>query len=408
MNRNRRAIAFVATVFSAMVSPAGYAQQQPLSAGSDASSSVKIDLPADSPVTLISASTDQSRVSARGGMLVLDLHMSLTLRNSGPRRVRGVQLLIVTQESTPGGKASQARPCIDVPTGQNFTVPIDIRLVRPAQQTNGPLVHVQLDGVVFDDLSFYGPNRLKSSQRDLTRWEVEAQRDRAYYKQVLQAKGEEGLKKAVLSSMANAGDRPQLDATLMHNGRAVGSAVASATASGSGADTVHFAFLKLPDSPVLLVQGQAAIAGNEVRSPWIEMQNLDKKRAVSYVEIGWVVKDKDGNEYLAGSVPGSGVSALNTSGAPAGALIQAGQKGRLEPDATLKFSRAGRPLGIESMTGFVSQVEFGDGKVWVPSRKDLDSSPLLRTMSPSTEEQRLLDIYAKQGLAALTADLAKY
>ena len=60
------------------------------------------------------------------------------------------------------------------------------------------------------------------------------------------------------------------------------------------------------------------------------------------------------------------------------------------------------------MTGFVSRVEFADGKVWVPSRKNLDSSPLLRTMSPSTEEQRLLDIYARQGLAALVADLAKY
>jgi hypothetical protein len=89
-------------------------------------------------------------------------------------------------------------------------------------------------------------------------------------------------------------------------------------------------------------------------------------------------------------------------------VIQAGQKGRLEPGSTLKFSHAGKAIGIQSMTGFVSQVEFADGKVWVPSRKDLDSSPLLRTMSPSTEEQRLLDIYAKQGLAALIADLAKY
>jgi hypothetical protein len=144
-----------------------------------------------------------------------------------------------------------------------------------------------------------------------------------------------------------------------------------------------------------------------VRSPWIEVQNLDKKKAVRYVEIGWIVKDKEGNEYLVGSVPGSGVSALNTSGAGPGAVIQAGQRGRLEPDATLKFSRSGRPIGIESMTGFVSQVEFADGKVWVPSRKDLDSSALLRTIS-STEEQRLLDIYARQGLAALIADLAKY
>ncbi len=388
-----------------LAAPTLLAQQTSLSAGSDASSSVKIDLPADSPVTLISASTGQSRVTPRGGMLMLDLHMSLTLRNSGARSVRGVSLLITAQEFTPGGKGAVARPCIDVPAGQNFTVPIEIRLVKPVQQASGPLVHVQLDGVVFDDLSFYGPNRLKSSQRDLTLWEVEAQRDRTYYKQVLQAKGEDGLRKEVLSSMAKAGDRPQLDVALSHGGRAVGSAVSSE--SGATADQAHFAFLRMPDSPVLPVQGQAMISANEVRAPWIEVQNMSKK-PVQYVEIGWVVRDTEGNEYLAGSVPGSGVAALNTSGGPQGSVILPNQRGRLEPDSTLKFSHSGRPIGIQSMTGFVSQVQFADGKVWVPSRKDLDSSPLLRTMSPSTEEQRLLDIYAKQGLAALVADLAKY
>jgi hypothetical protein len=403
-NKNMRAVAIWALLSAAN---ALFAQQQPLTAGSDASSSVKIELPADSPVTLISAGTDQSRVTPRGGMLVLDLHMSLTLRNSGTRRVRGVTMLVSTQESTPGGKGSVTRPCIDVPAGQNFTLPIDIRLVRPVQQALGPLVRVQLDGVLFDDLSFYGPNRL-NSQRAMTFMEVEAQRDRAYYKQVLQAKGEDGLRREVLSGLASAGDRPQLDVALSHNGRAVGSAAASSSESGSGSGQVRFAFLSLPDAPVLPVQGQAAISGNEASSPWIEVQNLDRKKSVRYVEIGWIVKDYDGNEYLAGSVPGSGVSALNTSGAGPGAVIQAGQRGRLEPDATLKFSHGGRPIGISGMTGFVNRVEFADGKVWVPSRRDLDSSPLLRTMSHSTEEQRLLDIYAKQGLAALVAELSKY
>jgi hypothetical protein len=406
-NKNRLSF-LISFVVAAALPGVLYAQQPSLSAGSDAASSVKIDLPADSPVTLISASTGQSRVTPQGGMLVLDLHMSLTLRNSGAHSVRGVALLITAQEFTPGGKGAVARPCIDVPAGQNFTVPIDIRLVKPVQQATGPLVHVQLDGVLFDDLSFYGPNRVKSSQRDLTLWEVEAQRDRTYYKQILQAKGEEGLKKEVLSSMGKAGDRPQLDVALSHNGRAVGSAAVNASDAGPAADKVHFAFLRMPDAPVLAVQGQADIAGNEVRSPWIDLQNLDKKKAVRYVEIGWIVKDKEGNEYLVGSVPGSGVSALNTSGASPGAVIQAGMRGRLEPGSTLKFSHAGKAIGIQSMTGFVSQVEFADGKVWVPSRKDLDSSPLLRTMSPSTEEQRLLDIYAKQGLSALISDLAKY
>ncbi|HVY92162.1 MAG TPA: hypothetical protein VHA14_05420, partial [Bryobacteraceae bacterium] len=209
---NRRASSvLLAAMLPLAGAPAALLAQTPaLRAGSDASSSVKIDLPADSPVTLISASTGQSQVTPRGGMLVLDLHMSLTLRNSGSRPVRGVVLLITAQEFTPGGKGAVARPCIDIPPGQNFTLPVDLKLARPVQMASGPLVHVQLDGVVFDDLSFYGPNRLKSSQRDLTLWEVEAQRDRAYYKQVLQAKGEDGLRREVLSSLAKEGERPQL------------------------------------------------------------------------------------------------------------------------------------------------------------------------------------------------------
>jgi len=383
--------------------------QQSAATGSDASSSVKIDLPADSPVTLISYSMGQTRVTARGGAMVLDLDMSLTLRNndSAARSVRDVMLLITAQEFTPSGKGSVARPSIDVPAGQNFTLPIKLRLIRPVQQANGP-VRVQLDGVLFSDLSFYGPNRL-NSQRAMTLWEVEAQRDRAYYKQILQAKGEDGLQKEVLNGMKKAAERPQLDVALSHTGRAVGSAAANFAADSTPAEKAHFAFLELPDAPVLAVQGQADIKGNEVRSPWIEVQNRDKdKKAVRYVEIGWVVKDKEGNEYLVGSVPGSGVSSRNTNGAAPNAVIQAGQRGTLEPDATLKFSRDGRPVAIDGMTGFVSQVEFADGKVWVPSRKDLNASPLLRSMSPSTEEQRLLDIYLKQGLNALVADLSKY
>jgi hypothetical protein len=64
-------------------------------------------------------------------------------------------------------------------------------------------------------------------------------------------------------------------------------------------------------------------------------------------------------------------------------------------------------VDIEGMTGFVSEVEFADGHVWVPSRQDL-SSPLFRVMAPSSEEQRLDDIYVKKGLAALVADLSRY
>ena len=356
----------------------------------DLASSTRIDLPADSPVTLISTNMDQSRASSRGGAIVLDLHMSLTLKNSGSRRVRGVVLLVTAQEFAPGGKGSVARPCIDVPPNQNFTVPIDIRLVRPVVQTGGPLVRVQLDGVLFDDLSFYGPNKL-NSQRAMTFWEVEAQRDRAYFRQTLQAKGEPGLQKEIVATLAREASRPQLDVSLTRNGRSAGSAVPSTDR------IAQFAFLNIPGSPVQPLEGWAAIAGNEARSPQIEVLNQSGK-PVRYVEIGWLVKDKDGQEYLAGSVPASESTML----------LPAGRSTKLLQDTALRFSHIGKPVEIQGMTGFVSQVEFADGHVWVPSRENLSASPLLRIMAPSTEEQRLADIYSKKGLAALVAELNRY
>jgi hypothetical protein len=159
----------------------------------------------------------------------------------------------------------------------------------------------------------------------------------------------------------------------------------------------QFAFLKMPGAPVQAVEGWAQIAGNEARAPQIEVVN-QSGRPVRYVEIGWLVKDKEGHEYLAGSVPGS----------PTAMVLPPGQKTRLLPDTTLKFSRAGRPVEIQGMTGYVSQVEFADGKVWVPSREEIKASPLLRIFAPSSEEQRLADIYANKGLAALVAELNKF
>ena len=375
------------TAVSALVFAASlYAQSTTL----DPSSSIKIDLPPDSPLNLISTTMGDSRATSRGGAIVLDLRMGLTLRNAGARHIRGVTLLITAQEFAPGGKGSVARPSIDVPPGENFTLPIDIRLVRPVRDTGGPLVRVQLDGVLFDDLSFYGPNKL-NSQRALTFWEVEAQRDRAYFKQALQARGQTGLQQEILASMARQADRPQLDVSLSRNGRAVGAAVPATD------HMAQFAFLNLPGAPVQPIEGWAAISGNEARSPQIEVVNNSGK-PVRYVEIGWLVKDKQGREYLAGSVPAS-ESAM---------VLPAGQRTRLQQDTALKFSRAGRPIEIDGMTAYVSEVEFADGHVWVPSRRDLDSSPLLRVTAPSPEEQRLADIYAKKGLPALVAELNRY
>src|SRR5215216_2533127 len=121
------------------VAGAGWAQDAPL----DPRSSVAINFPSDSPVTLVSADMGESRASARGGAMVVDLHnMVLKLRNGSGRRIRGLTMIVSAQEVTPGGKGSVAVPCIDVAPGDVFPLPVNIRLLRSLQAQGGPLVRV--------------------------------------------------------------------------------------------------------------------------------------------------------------------------------------------------------------------------------------------------------------------------
>ncbi|MEN6604823.1 MAG: hypothetical protein ABFD86_20610, partial [Bryobacteraceae bacterium] len=136
----------------------------------DPRTSVKVNFPSDSPLSLVSADWGETRATARGGALVLDLHTSLSLKNSGARRIRSVTLLVLAQEVTPGGKASVAVPSLNVASGETFPVRVDLRLLRPLTPNTGPLVEVKLDGILFDDLSFFGPDRL-NSRRTMTAWE---------------------------------------------------------------------------------------------------------------------------------------------------------------------------------------------------------------------------------------------
>jgi len=355
----------------------------------DPRTSIQINFPPDSPVLQLSTNVDESRATPRGGAVVVDLHMSLSLRNAGSRNIRGVTLLVTAQEVTPGGKASVAVPSLDVAPGQSFPVRIDLRLLRPLQAGGGPLVRVSLDGVLFDGFDFYGPNRL-NSRRAMTVWEMEAQRDRQHFKSVLAAAGPEGLRREMLDSLARQADRPRIDVRVSRGGRAVSSV-------GSPEHMARFAFLKLPDSPVEAVDGWAGVAANEARTPTIQVVNRSSK-PVDYVEIGWLVKDPQGHEFLAGSVPA----------AEGDLFLPPGRTGRVLQDTALRFSRnAGEPVSIASMTGFVSQVEFADGKVWVPNRLALQLSGLLRVVAPSPEEQRLAEIYRTKGLNAVVEELRK-
>lgn len=361
------------------------AQETPL----DTQSSIKINLPSDSPVTLLSANVGESRATARGAAMVLDLHMSLSLRNAEHRRVRGVVLRVVAQEVTLGGKASVSVPSLNVAPGEAFPIRIDLQLMRPTQVANGPLVQVDLDGVLFEDLGFYGPNRL-NSQRALTAWEMEAQRDRQYLKSVLASAGPAGLQREMVESLARQAERPRLDVRVQR-GRAVTSAAVS------GEHTAQFAFLSMPDAPVQPVDGWAQLAANEARSPRIQVKNVSKK-PVRYVELGWIVQDQRGQQYLAASLPASDPELF----------LPPGQTGRIMQDTSLKFTRNGEPVHVRNMAGFISQVAFEDGQVWVPNRRNLQDSALLKVLAPSPEEQRLCDVYRKRGINGLVDELKKF
>lgn len=351
----------------------------------DPRTSVKVDFPGDSPLALVAADWGETRATARGGALVLDLHTSLSLRNAGARRIRSVTLLVLAQEVTPGGKASVAVPSLNVASGETFPVRVDLRLLRPLTAGAGPLVEVKLDGVLFDDLSFFGPNRL-NSRRTMTTWELEAQRDRKYFRGVLEARGAEQLRQDVLASLARQAERPRLDVQMARGGRA--------TAVESGQE-LKLAFLKLGDAPVEAVSGEAHVVGNEMRSPRLNIRNLSK-REVEYIEIGWILEDRSGRQFLAGALPAD----LN---------LAPGAGAEVRQETSLRFnSRTGPPLAIGGIKGYVSQVGFSGGGTWIPSRAALEAARLLGTVAPSAEEQRLTELYRKRGLNALVDELKKF
>ena len=350
---------------------------------------VRINLPKDSPVEFMGLDRRDSRLSPVGAAIMVDLDALLMLRNTSSNRIHGITLRVVSQESTMGGKAWMCIPRLNIAPGENFPVHIVQKLVRPTAAGAGPLVEVSLDGVLFQDLSFFGPDQLHS-RHDMVAWEMEAQRDRNYFKQVLARSGRTGLQQAVFQEMARMQDRPQLDRPQLRRGPAVTSA---ATAAGERTETI--AFVRFPDAPVEAVAGSAVVAGDEVRAPHIEVRNRGSV-PVKFVEIGWLVKDDAGRQYLAAAVPSS----------QADLGLSAGKSVVFSQDTSMKISRGGQPLSIQGMAGYVSQVEFADGKVWVPSRQNLDDATLRKALPPSAEVLRLTELYRK-GIDVLIAELNK-
>jgi hypothetical protein len=350
----------------------------------DPATAFKVNFPADAPLALVSADWGQSKATVRGGAVLVDLRSTLLLRNTSPRRLRGVSLLVLAQEVTPAGKASVTAPSLDVEPGESFPVRIDLRLMRPLQRGSGALVEVGLDGALYEDLTFYGPDRL-NSRRALLAWELEARRDRRALLAALESGGAEALRKEMLGILARQAEQPRLEMQLARGGRATAYEPERA---------VELAFLRLPEAPVELVSGAVALAGNEAKSPRIVVRNNGRK-ALRFVEIGLVARDAQGREAAAGSLP-------------AGVNLAPGQQESVTREGALRFSEpGGAPAALAALTGYVRLAEFADGEMWIPPRAALRDPRLAGALGVSGEEQRLAELYRRKGLEAVVQQLKR-
>lgn len=348
---------------------------------------LKVELPSDSPVLMV-AMSGSTPTHVHGMSMAIDVHASLLLRNTGTKVISGLTLRVEAQDLTPAGKGSVTLPSLNVRPGEVFPVRADMELLRPfnAPRANGAMVQVSLDCALFSDLTSFGPDRL-GSRRALIVYELQARRDRQYLASLLQ-QGRYTQVREELNFGLQEFSPQQFGLELLRDPR---------TTLDHGhpmsIDAVSF-----PSSPVKALGGAANVARNEVRAPQIEIRN-GTHRTVRSIDMGWIVRDERGQDFVAGSTPAAvslgPVAAENVS-----------------ETSTLRFSRInGPPMLIEALMAFVNDVEFGDGTVWIPTRQDIEAAttdPILRrTLSTSPERERLAEIYRKKGLSGLADELKR-
>ncbi len=347
----------------------------------------------DVPVSLVSMDASETVMQPRGGALVIDLRATVRLRNDGRSPIRGVSFGVRTGETTLGGKASVAVPGLYVSPGDTFPVRLALRLLRLLPAPSEGVVAVEVDGLLLENFRFHGPDKLDSRRR-LTVWAMQADRDREAMREALASGGPERLQQQVLAGLAAQRQRPRLDARPL--GRTL-----STSARNLAEHRVALAFLDVPESPLAALKGSALVAGRTARLPEITVENRSSK-PVQYFELGWVIDDARGQRYAAGSLP-----------APTSPIrLAPGESIVTSADRRFSF----RPVGddenpdfaVESMRGFIAEVQFEDGSIWIPSRENLRQAKLLDLLPASPEEQRLADLYRRQGLDALIKELGRY
>lgn len=340
---------------------------------------VSFAFPSDSPVLVSSFTLGPTTARVEGSSMALDLHALLRLRNTGKKVISGLTLLVQAEDLTSGGKGSVTIPNLDAQPGDSFPVHINMELKRPfgGPPNKGAILKISLDCALFGDLTAYGPDTL-GSHRALLLYELEGRRDRHYLAHLL-ATGR--IEEAVRDLNSGSDSAPQqLGLELL---RQPGTRVTRAVKVGA---------LSFPGAPVKPVGGAARVSRNEVSASRIEVVNYSRK-TVRSIDMGWIVRDARGREFVAGAVPTL-------------THIEPVQAATMAERGALRFSHpAGEPMTIGSLMAFVSDVEFADGKLWIPTRADIQAATsdpsLRRQLSASPEQQHLADVYRRKGLAGL-------
>jgi hypothetical protein len=358
-------------------------------AQADGSSWLAVEFPRDSPVLQVSSSLGGTTAHPRGTSMAVDLHASLLLRNTSNKSLSGLTLRVEAQDLTPSGRGSVTVPSLEIQPGEVFPVRLDMELLRPfsVAKAEGAIVRVSLDCALFSDLSAYGPDKL-SSRRALIVYELEARRDRQYLANLLQSGRLAELREELNFGLQDFTPQ-QLGLELLRDPRS----------SARREQAVSVGTVGFPSSPVQAVGGAAHVYGNEVRAPQVELKNTSQK-TVRSLDMGWIVRDERGRDFVAGSVP---------------AAMQLGpvQTGTMTESGTLRFSHpTGQPMVIGALLAFVNDVEFVDGKLWIPTRSDIDlatKDPVLRrALSTSPEQQKLAEIYRRKGINGLADELGRF
>lgn len=365
----------------------GIASATVLVSAATAQSRVAVEVPAGLTLEIVATDFANSEFEPRGGALVIELAGSIRFRHTGPAAVRAVTLAVDTHSEGLGGRAAVAVPSLHARKGEEFEIPVNLRMLRPLPAPSGPTVHITPDAILFDTLDAAGPDRLDSI-RKMTVRELEARRDRQHFLTQWEAGGREALSSAMHASLQRQAARPRLDVRLAGTGPAT---------AGRDQRAVRFALVNDEAAPLELLEGSAVMRGVVSDTPRIRIRNRSKQR-IRHFEVGWLVEDARGSVYSVGAVP-----------LPTPPQLSPGERyeARGSRSFSLQPTGAGAGSTLASMTAYVRSARLEDGTVWIPSRSSLDAARILGAVPVSAEERRLTRLYRERGPGAVADELRK-